>query len=112
MTFLFLLFVVFLLIWILRPIWRVYRSFNQMKNAFNQSAGSSRKYNQSDTTNNNRKSHKTASDEKIIPAEYGEYVEFTETTSYSEERNFEDQTRQRKVYKEEQISDAEWEEVK
>ena len=78
-----------------------------MKNAFNQTT---KGRNQSETEN--RHKNKTPKDDKIIPDEYGEYVEFTETTSYSQETISSDTKNSKKEYREEQISDAEWEDVK
>ena len=63
-------------------------------------------------SSNHQKAQKNKQDDKIIPDEYGEYVEFTETTSFSDETISTNTKQQKKEYLEEQISDAEWEEVK
>lgn len=50
--------------------------------------------------------------EPIIPKEYAEDVEFTETKDYSEDVYSEKSTDKKETYHESQISDAEWTEVK
>ena len=50
--------------------------------------------------------------EPIIPKEYAEDVEFTETIDYSEKESFHRTAEKTKIYHESQISDAEWTEIK
>ena len=110
MSLLIFLILILLLFWFLRPLWRVYRSFNQIRNSFNQSMNGN---NQSSSSNKqNTQKRKQDKDDKIIPEGYGEYVEFTETTSFSNDTISTNTKQQKKEYREEQISDAEWEEVK
>lgn len=49
--------------------------------------------------------------ESIIPKEYAEDVEFTETRDYSSDR-FESHSSVHEEYHEHQVSDAEWEDIK
>lgn len=53
-------------------------------------------------------------DGPIIPKEYAEDVEFVETKNYSESTidTFMDTQRESGAYHEDQVSDAEWEEIK
>lgn len=50
--------------------------------------------------------------EPIIPKEYAEDVEYTETISYSEEETIIKEKGKETIYHESQISDAEWTEIK
>lgn len=103
MTFLFLLLLLLAIYFVLRPFLRVYKSFRNVQDAFYG------KHAHKNTNTESSHQHKQK-DEKIIPKEYGEYVEFTETKSYSED-TIKSETHS-KTYNEEQISDAEWEDVK
>lgn len=47
----------------------------------------------------------------IIPPEYAEDVEFTETVEYSSDRNIGSDAPGKRVRNENQVSDAEWEEI-
>lgn len=66
------------------------------------------------TYSRKRQSH-SSSDEPIIPREYAEDVEFTETKDFSSGAKLHDGTDIRKeteVNQEKQISDVEWEEIR
>ena len=52
------------------------------------------------------------SNEPLIPKEYAEDVEFTETKDYSESQSHTDKRERVENYHESQISDAEWTEIK
>ena len=52
------------------------------------------------------------SDEPIIPKEYAEDVEFVEVKEFSSERITQQKEGNTKTYKESQISDVEWTEIK
>lgn len=47
----------------------------------------------------------------LIPPEYAEDVEFTETVEYSSDRNIASDAPGKRVRNENQVSDAEWEEI-
>lgn len=103
MNLLFIILLLLLIFGIIRPLWRVYRTFSHVRDAFSGCHAHNR-------SKHEAKQQSKPKDEKIIPDEYGEYVEFTETTSYSDDTIKQETTI--KEYKEEQISDAEWEDVK
>lgn len=105
--------VVWFLIILVRVVWRVYSSYRSIKNSFKgtpfdrqqgreESRGSAwYKWGSS------KKSKKKKN--KIIPTDYGEYVEFTETPDTPSTQSKKPDTT---VYKESQVEDAEWEEMK
>lgn len=72
---------------------------------------SSREY-YSGNTRSNPYGRQRNGHEPIIPKEYAEDVEFTETKDYSYTETHIDPTKKAETYHESQISDAEWTEVK
>lgn len=113
---------VLFLVWLLEAVWKIVRTYRQMNKTFKETTGQSfnsfrknarsgfRSYSSDGSSTGGRQSKRRS---RIIPAEYGEYVDFVETKAESVgSSDSYDTPRQSQTYGESQISDAEWEEIK
>lgn len=120
--FLFLLVVFF--IFVVRPLFKLWRTYSKLKkgdfSVFGDLFGQpgSQKQNSAYGTDGHRKAGWTKAriKKKKIPADVGEYVKFTEITTAEESRTTTEQAgadgNQSTVTVEQQITDVEWEDIK
>lgn len=110
MTFILTLLLVWFLYWIIRFIWRVHRGYSAMRKQFQQFMGNtSGDHSQQHSAEQNRPRRR----EKIIPADYGEYIEFQEFALTGNEHFMLTASINYRLYRHErQIDDAVWEEIK
>lgn len=121
--FIFSLFLFGLLFVLLRSGIGIYRAYRKAKNMFRRgpfnNGNHQEKQQRSDSswfTWGKRQTGTRKKDKKIIPEDYGEYVEFTETTDSVKGEESSKQSDKNvgrtETYRESQIEDAEWEEIK
>lgn len=121
--FIFSLFLFGLLFVLLRSGIGIYRAYSKAKSMFRQgtfnNGGHQEEQQRSGSswfTWGKRQTGARKKDKKIIPEDYGEYVEFTETADNSADSQShtktDNDTRRPETYRESQIEDAEWEEIK
>lgn len=114
-----------LLIFLAKAAFGVYRAFRNVKRSFRQSPfGQHTEQQQSERHGNGsswftwgkRQNNSRKRNNKIIPEDYGEYVDFTETSDSAKGEDSSKQTDKNvgrtETYRESQIEDAEWEEIK
>lgn len=95
-----------------RGLWKVNKVYRQFTAPFKEAARRSR---QAAEDRNNKASgnkHKGYGDGRIIPPDYGEYVEYVEIKEYSKDVcSAPPAGRDGGKYSESQVSDAEWEDI-
>ena len=117
-------FIIWLLFLLLKAGWRIYRTYKNINNAFRQGPFGPQQQRQESqdesrgssgsswfTWGKRQSSQKSKGSKKIIPEDYGEYVDFTESKS-SEPTEVQRPESTDRYKKESQIEDAEWEEIK
>lgn len=109
-------FILWLLFVVARIGWRIYRTYRSMNKAFRQSPFGAQTQEQSDRNGSSwftwgkRQSASRRRNKKIIPEDYGEYVDFTETKESSDTHSQSEKPSDN--YRENQVEDAEWEDIK
>lgn len=109
-------FILWLLFTVVRVGWRIYRTYRSMNKAFRQSPFGTHTQEQSEKNGSSwftwgkRQSASRRRNKKIIPEDYGEYVDFTETKEPLDVHSKEE--RPSGDYRENQVEDAEWEDIK
>lgn len=98
---------------LVRFLWRVRRTYTTFRDQFGQAMGTTGfGSSQSDSQASSRKQSAPPRRRKIIPAGYGEYIDFEETIVTGKEVFMRTASIDYKLYrKESQISDAQWEET-
>lgn len=110
-------FIFWLLFVVVRVGWRVYRTYRSMHKAFRQSPFGTQSHEQTEKSDSSwftwgkRQSASRRRNKKIIPEDYGEYVDFTETKE-STDTSSTQEFKQSDNYRESQVEDAEWEDIK
>ena len=111
MSLFFFLFIIFIAWFLLRPIIRVWttvrRAQKQANDFFNAASGDTR---QSGNRRRETRSQQRRRPQKKIDPNIGEYVEFEEISVYSDANTY--QQHEVKFSPEQQIEDAEWEDIK
>lgn len=118
--FIFACFGIWLLVTLIRVGWRIYSTFNKVNNAFRSASGTQERRSENNEreswfARNWKRATKPVRRKKIIPEDYGEYVDFTETPLTPEDKArqaSEDTSTDRFSHSESQIEDAEWEDVR
>lgn len=109
---------VIILLWLIEAGWKIFRAYRQMNKTFKQATGQSfnsfrrNGFNPFGGNGQNNKNRASKKKKRIIPQDYGEYVEFVETKEEKNDQVMQEPKSKHNQTHENQISDAEWEEIK